>query len=59
MEVEADVGTEQLPDTAETPLFNILDVILLLAIIGVLSWWYLKKKEKDDISTIGKSYSIQ
>lgn len=59
MEVEADVGTEQLPQTAETPLFNTLDLILILAIVGVASWWFLKKKEKDDISTMGKSYSIQ
>lgn len=60
MEVEADVGTEQISEAVAEPLFGTVDIILLLALIGVGGWWLLKSRTKPDIPTAnGKSYSIQ
>lgn len=55
MEVEADTGAEVLKDE---PMFGVLDIILLLALVGVGAWWLLKDKKKPEISQT-KSYSIQ
>lgn len=55
MEVEADTGAEVLK---EEPMFGVLDIILLLALVGVGAWWLLKDKKKPEISQT-KSYSIQ
>lgn len=57
MEVEADLGTEQIKDE---PLFGVLDIILLIGLICAGAWWLLKRQKKQDsFSTPSKSYTIQ
>lgn len=56
-QVEADVGTEQIPEAAE-PLFTTLDFVILIALIGLGTWWLLRNRKKEE-SNIGRSYSIQ
>lgn len=53
MEVEADIGAEQLKDE---PLFGVFDLLLIAALFGTAAWWLLKDKKKDNIY---KSYTIQ
>lgn len=58
-QVEAEVGTEQIPQDAE-PLFGTLDIFFLIGLIVLGAWWLLKnKKNKEESSSIGRSYSIQ
>lgn len=60
MEVEADIGTEQMAEASSDALFGPLDIILLIALLGVGIWWLMKSRSKQDtISSNGKSYSIQ
>ncbi|KAF2896883.1 hypothetical protein ILUMI_09293 [Ignelater luminosus] len=59
MEVEADVVAEQISESSEA-LFGPLDIILLIALVGVGAWWLLRNRSKQDaITANGKSYSIQ
>lgn len=53
MEVEADIGTEQLKDE---PLFGVLDLLLIAALFGTAAWWLLKDRKKENVY---KSYTIQ
>lgn len=56
MEVEADVGTQQIPEAGS--LFSPLDAVLLVLLLGVGAWWILKNRKKEEVSTV-KSYTIQ
>lgn len=56
-QVEADVGTEQIPEAAES-LFTTLDFVILIALIGLGTWWLLRNRKKEE-SNVGRSYSIQ
>lgn len=59
MEVEADVGAEQISSTSDA-LFGPLDVLLLVALLGVGIWWLIRnRKQSDTLASNGKSYSIQ
>lgn len=58
MEVEADIGTEQIPETPSESFFGTFDIILLIALLGAATWWFLRNKKKEDVS-MGRSYSIQ
>lgn len=58
MEVDADIGTEQLQESGYESFFGPLDIILLLALLGAATWWFLRSKKKEDVS-MGRSYSIQ
>ncbi|KAK7571967.1 hypothetical protein V9T40_014439 [Parthenolecanium corni] len=53
MTVELNVGT----DAESEPFFSVLDIILLLAIVVVSVWWYIKNYTKKDESA-SKSYTI-
>lgn len=55
MEVDAGVRSEQI---IEEPMFGVLDAVLLLSLIGLGSWWLLKKRQQPDPPAT-KSYSIQ
>ena len=57
MEVEADVGTQQIPEAAES-LFSLFDAVLLVLLLGLGTWWILKNRKKEEVST-AKSYTIQ
>lgn len=50
--VEEEVGTN------DEPLFGVLDIILLVALLGIAGWWLMRSKSSDD-SAIHKSYTIQ
>lgn len=57
MEVEADLGTEQIK---EDPLFSLVDIVLLGALVVAGAWWLLKNKKKSEsLSTATRSYTIQ
>lgn len=57
MEVEADLGTEQIK---EEPLFGVLDIILLTALVAAGAWYLLKNRKKSDsLATSTRSYTIQ
>lgn len=57
MEVEADLGTEQIK---EEPLFGVLDIILLISLVAAGAWYMLKNKKKSDsLSSTTRSYTIQ
>lgn len=58
MEVDAEVGTEQLQDNGYESYMGPLDIILLIFLLGGVTWWFLRSKKKEDVST-GRSYSIQ
>lgn len=58
MEVDAEVGTEQLQDNGYESFIGVMDVILLVFLVGVVTWWFLRNKKKEDVSA-GRSYSIQ
>nr|XP_022918376.1 NADPH--cytochrome P450 reductase isoform X1 [Onthophagus taurus] len=58
MEVEADVITEQISETSES-LFSTLDIVLLLVLAAGGAWYLLKNRKKNEITSNGKSYSIQ
>jgi hypothetical protein len=55
MEVDAGVRSEQI---IEEPMFGVLDAVLLLSLIGLGSWWLLKKRQQPEPAAT-KSYSIQ
>jgi hypothetical protein len=55
MEVDAGVGSEQI---IEEPMFGVLDAVLLLSLIGLGSWWLLRKRQQPE-PPAAKSYSIQ
>lgn len=55
MQVEANTVVEALIDE---PMFGILDIILLIALIGIGGWWLLKDKKKAEASQ-PKSYTMQ
>lgn len=57
MEVDGDLGAEQIE--AVDPLFGTFDIILLIALAGLGTWWLLKNKSKPEVTSNGKSYSIQ
>lgn len=57
-QAEAEVGTEQIPEAAE-PLFTTLDFIILIALIGIGTWWLLRNRKKEEAASAGRSYSIQ
>lgn len=59
MEVDADLGAEQIPTEVVEPLFGTFDIVLLIALVGLGTWWLLKNKSKPEITSNGKSYSIQ
>nr|CAD7605453.1 unnamed protein product [Timema genevievae] len=52
---EPDLTSEQMKDE---PMFGILDITLLLALVGMGAWWLLKNKKKTE-EPVTKSYSIQ
>jgi hypothetical protein len=56
MEVNSEVRSEQL---IEEPMFGVLDAVLLLSLLGLGSWWLLKKRQQPEESSGTKSYSIQ
>lgn len=56
MEVEAEVGAEQL---IEEPMFGVLDVVLLVFLIGVGGWWLLKSRRQPGVTSTDKSYFMQ
>lgn len=55
MEVDAGVRSEQI---IEEPMFGVLDAVLLLSLIGLGSWWLLRKRQQPEPPAT-KSYSIQ
>ena len=55
MEVDAGVRSEQI---IEEPMFGVLDAVLLISLIGLGSWWLLKKRQQPEPPAT-KSYSIQ
>ncbi|XP_017770493.1 PREDICTED: NADPH--cytochrome P450 reductase [Nicrophorus vespilloides] len=59
MEVEADIGTEQMTAEVAESLFGPLDLILLAVIIVIATWYFTKEKKKQDPTSNGKTYSIQ
>lgn len=53
MTAESNIGT----DAESEPFFSVLDIVLLLAIVVVSVWWYIKNYTKKDESA-SKSYTI-
>ncbi|KAL1494726.1 hypothetical protein ABEB36_010276 [Hypothenemus hampei] len=57
-ETKAEVGAEQI--SSDVSLFSIIDIVLLALIIGGLTWWLVKKNNRNVSNlTSGKSYTIQ
>ncbi|XP_021918682.1 NADPH--cytochrome P450 reductase isoform X2 [Zootermopsis nevadensis] len=56
MEVEPTVGAEQL---MEEPMFGVLDVVLLVSLLGIGGWWFLKNRQQSGVPTTDKSYFMQ
>ena len=56
MEAEPELGAEQLK---EEPMFGVLDIVLLVALLGLGGWWLLKNRRQAEEPTTTKSYSIQ
>jgi hypothetical protein len=56
MEVEADVGAEQM---IEEPMFGVLDVVLLVSLLGLGGWWLFKGRRQPGVSSTDKSYFMQ
>lgn len=56
MEVESELGAEQLKDE---PMFGVLDVMLLVTLLGLGGWWLLKNRRQAEEPQTTKSYSIQ
>lgn len=60
MEVEADIGTEQILQESSEPFFGPIDIFLLVALLGTAAWWVLRNKKKKDVAAaMGRTYSIQ
>lgn len=57
MEVEADVGTEQIGEAPES-LFSTIDILLIVALLAGGAWYLLKNRRKQ-VEAPGKSYTIQ
>uniref|UniRef100_A0A1B6E5J6 NADPH--cytochrome P450 reductase n=1 Tax=Clastoptera arizonana TaxID=38151 RepID=A0A1B6E5J6_9HEMI len=43
---------------SDEPLFGVLDIILIVALLGIAGWWIIRSKTSDDSPSI-KSYTIQ
>lgn len=44
--------------TKEDPLFGVLDIVLLVALLGIAGWWLMKRKNKENANA-QKTYTIQ
>jgi len=55
MDTEKEVPTEAAVDS----LFSISDLILLALLIVIGTWYFTRNKKKPDVTSNGKSYSIQ
>lgn len=42
----------------EEPLFGVLDIVLLVALLGIAGWWLMKRKSKENANS-QKTYTIQ
>lgn len=54
-----DVEAEQIAEAVAEPLFSTLDLILLAGLVVIATWWFTREKKKPEVTSNGKSYSIQ
>lgn len=54
------LAAEEMPTegTNEEPLFGVLDIVLLVALLGIAGWWLMKRKSKENAES-HKTYTIQ
>lgn len=54
------LGAEEIQneETKEEPLFGVLDIVLLVALLGIAGWWLMKRKSKENANS-HKTYTIQ
>lgn len=59
--MEKTIGAEEQTgplEDIEEPMFGVLDVVLLVALLGVAAWWLMRNK-KADAALREKTYAIQ
>uniref|UniRef100_A0A069DWU7 NADPH--cytochrome P450 reductase n=1 Tax=Panstrongylus megistus TaxID=65343 RepID=A0A069DWU7_9HEMI len=56
--IDTEEQTAGLLDDIEEPMFGVLDVVLLVALLGVAAWWLMRNK-KADAALREKTYAIQ
>lgn len=54
------LGAEEMTkeESTEEPLFGVLDIVLLVALLGIAGWWLMKRKSRENANS-QKTYTIQ